>query len=405
MLYISYDGIGEPLGRSQVLAYLVRLARTFEVTLISFEKPGTDRVALHEELAAHRIASVPLRYHRRPPVISTLFDVLVGVWAANRTMRGARPAIVHVRSYVPALIALLARRHTAGKLLFDIRGFWADQRAEGGLWQHGGPLYRLAKRCERRFFREADAIVTLTQASVPQIQRWVEDTRTAIEVIPTCADIESFERRLARPGGPHVVWCGSVGTWYRFDLAPKVADALSLPLTVITRQVEPALELLNGAPARVYSAKQEQVPNELFVGDVGLCLLRSSFSRVATAPTRLGEYLAAGMPVILTPGIGDADAIIERNRIGVVLRGDDVHAISAAAREIETLTADPDLGDRCRRVARERFDLESGASKYAALYRRLLEGPPAEVGSDVKRRSQAACSETTRMDVNQDRVT
>src|SRR5205085_2248061 len=200
-----------------------------------------------------------------------------------------------------------------------------------------------------------------------------DHSSVSIEVIPTCADTELFARRPARPGGPHVVWCGSVGTWYRFDLAGKVADALSLPLTVITRQVEHARELLDGAPARVYSAKQEQVPNELFVGDVGLCLYRSSFSRVATAPTRLGEYLAAGMPVIVTPGVGDAEAIIERNRVGAVLLGDDVDAISAAAREIESLIADPQLGERCRRVAREQFDVESGACKYAALYRRLLE--------------------------------
>ena len=40
ILYVSYDGMLEPLGQSQVLAYLERLADGYEVNLLSFEKPS-----------------------------------------------------------------------------------------------------------------------------------------------------------------------------------------------------------------------------------------------------------------------------------------------------------------------------------------------------------------------------
>ncbi len=371
IVYVSYDGVQEPLGRSQVLGYLSRLAVAHDITLISFEKPDYDAAKLGRELDGFGIAWHPLSYHRRPPVLSTLLDVLAGTWTLIRLSRGSRPAVVHVRSYVPALIALLARRWTGGKLLFDIRGFWADERVEGGLWAAGGRLYCLAKRCERRFFAEADAIVTLTEASVPQIREWTGDRLVEITVIPTCVDLDRFSKQPPRDGGPHALWSGSVGTWYRFDLAPRVAAALGLPLTVIARQTELAREILADYPASVRAVAQEKVSDELFAGDIGLCLIKSSFSKIASAPTRFAEYLAAGMPVVVTPGVGDLESIIDKHRIGVVLAGEDEHAVADAASRVRELAVDPATSERCRGLAREMFDVDVGSARYAAIYERL----------------------------------
>lgn len=375
VFYVSYDGIGEPLGRSQVLAYLVRLAGAHEITLFSFEKEAPT-VALRDEVAAVGIEWRPLRYHRRPPVLSTLLDVLAGRQALIRAARQGRPAIVHVRSYVPALIALLARGRTGGKFLFDIRGFWADERVEGGLWRAGGILYRVAKRCERWFFAEADAIVTLTRASVAQIAEWTQGRAVPIDVIPTCVDLTLYTERPGRPEGPHAVWSGSVGTWYRFDLVPDAARALALPLTVLTRQAELAREALDGYPATVRTVPPEEVSGSLFAGDVGLCLIASSFSKLASAPTRFGEYLAAGMPVLVTPGVGDLETMVEEHRVGAVLRGEDERSMAAAAASLRALASDSAARERCRATARELFDVEEGSRRYAAIYRRLTEQPP-----------------------------
>ena len=233
IIYVSYDGAGEPLGRSQVLGYLTRLASAYDITLISFEKADEARTRVHDELIEVGIDWIPMRYHRRPAVLSTMLDLLAGRRALIGAARRREPAIVHVRSYVPALMALLARRRTKGKLLFDIRGFWVDERVDGGLWRPGGLLYRVAKRCERRFYAEADAIVTLTQASVTQVRVWAGARPVPIQVIPTCVDLQRFARRPERPGGPHVVWIGSIGTWYRFDLTARLASALSLLQTSV----------------------------------------------------------------------------------------------------------------------------------------------------------------------------
>lgn len=393
VFYVSYDGIAEPLGRSQVLAYLYRLSADYDITLFSFEKPGADRNALRAELSARGIEWHPLGYHRRPPVLATLLDVVLGVNALRSAARLHRPELVHVRSYVPALIAMWARRFTRAPMLFDIRGFWADERVEGGIWPGERLpyrlLYRLAKRCERWFFTEADAIVTLTHASVPQVREWAGDRPVPIAVIPTCAELERFSASARRGDGPHLTWCGSIGTWYRFDLAPSLAAVLGWELDVVTRQGELARELLGSARGSVRELSPSQVPSAMFAADVGLCLYVASFSRLACAPTRFAEHLAAGMPVVVTAEVGDMEAIVTEHEVGVVLRGEDEQALNAAANQVLALQADPETPERCRRVARELFDVDAGAARYASLYESLLHS--AATGP-VDRRTRTALS-------------
>lgn len=371
MLYISYDGMGEPLGRSQVAAYLERLAVSADITLISFEKPDADLPALRLQFSASGIRWIPLSYSKRPPVLSTAWDVWAGVRAVRREAARKQPDVIHVRSYVPALIAVRSGLLSRTKLLFDIRGFWADERVEGGLWPAGGILYRVTKRWERRFFVSADAVVTLTHASVPQIQEWLGTRTIPVEVIPTCVDPAPYEESEPRPGGGHTVWSGSLSTWYRFDLAVRLAQVLGRPITVLTRETEAARVALGGIEADVRTVEQGEMPHELFEGDLGLCLIKQSFSKTASAPTRFAEYLAAGMPVAVTSGVGDLEEIVETEGVGAVLRGEDEASLRAAAETLTRLAADSAARRRCREVARERFDVEGGVRVYVNLYRRL----------------------------------
>jgi glycosyltransferase involved in cell wall biosynthesis len=374
VIYVSYDGAAEPLGRSQVVAYLERLAADCEIDLISFEKPGDDRGAVGDRLAESGIRWHPLGYHRRPPVASTAFDVARGTRVLERILQASEgPVIVHARSYVPALMALRARRHADFRFLFDIRGFWADERVEGGIWRRGG-VYRLAKRYERRFFAEADAVVTLTRRSVVQIRDWMGANRAPVEVIPTCVDVEKFgvAARPERP--PRTIWAGTVGGWYDFASGVAIAREIGLPLTVLTRQVEEARRALDGLAAEVRTVPVERIPGELAPGDVGLCTVRPSFSKLASAPTRVAEYLAAGMPLAVLAGVGDLDDLVAGEDVGVALAGPDRASIEASAARLRSLAADPETPERCREVARRLFSLDGGVRAYLRLYRMLAEG-------------------------------
>lgn len=375
VVYVSYDGAGEPLGRSQVVAYLTRLARDCEITLISFEKDGAGRDETAALLGAAGIEWVPCTYHRRPPVLSTVWDVIVGAAAVRRCVRGQQAELVHVRSYVPALMALLARwRGPPSRLLFDIRGFWPDERVLAGAWSRRSPLYRLAKRLERRFFAHADAVVTLTHASVAQIESWLPSPAVPVHVIPTCAEVERFTAASRPEGvGPRVVWCGSVGSFYRFELGVRFADALGIPLLVLTREVTEARAVLGDRSADVRSVLQAAVAQELRPGDVGMCFYAEGFANLARAPTRFAEYLAAGMVVAATPRIGDLDAVIDRHQLGVIVDDESEDGLRRAGERALALASDPDRQAHARRVAVELYSADEGARRYLEIYRQLAD--------------------------------
>ena len=221
--------------------------------------------------------------------------------------------------------------------------------------------------------------MTLTEASVPQIRAWTpEDRETPISVIPTCADVAAYAGGEPRPTGPMAVWNGSIGTWYDFGLAVRVARELGLGLKVLTREVELARAELGGYPADVKTVPHAQVPGELAPGDVGLCLVKPSFSKIASAPTRFAEHLAAGNPVVALAGVGDLGEIIGRERVGVVIDDDGDESVRAALAELEELLRDPQLSARCRGVAKSRFSLSSGVREYQRIYESL--GPSEKLG-------------------------
>ena len=68
ILYISYDGLAEPLGQSQVIPYLKKLSDENEIHVISFEKPSDLKTierhsALKSDLFCSGINWTSLRYH------------------------------------------------------------------------------------------------------------------------------------------------------------------------------------------------------------------------------------------------------------------------------------------------------------------------------------------------------
>ena len=194
LLYISYDGIFEPLGQSQVLAYLEKLAQIgWKINLISYEKriDWCNKSHKHEvSLLIKRsgISWYPLRYHKKLPLLSTLYDVIRGFFLALWLSKQRPIGIIHVRSYVAAIIGLLLTRLKGLKLIFDMRGFWPDERIECGLWNRDSFVYLLAKNFERRFLLSSDIVVSLTNAGVQAMKEFsfLKKSLVRFEIVPTC---------------------------------------------------------------------------------------------------------------------------------------------------------------------------------------------------------------------------
>ena len=146
VIYISYDGMCDPVGASQVLPYLIELSKkNIEFYLISFEKP--ERFKSFEKFVKSQIDNTsitwfPLRYTKNPPVVSTVFDLYKIKKLCKRLCKNNQIDFIHARSYISALAAVKIKRSTQVPFVFDMRGFWADERIDGGIWSFKNPLYK-----------------------------------------------------------------------------------------------------------------------------------------------------------------------------------------------------------------------------------------------------------------------
>src|SRR6266404_1904305 len=124
VLFISYNGMLDPLGQSQVIPYLRELAKTgVRFTLLSFERgaafgmEGRDRCAnLKRQLAGAGIEWHWLRYHQKPSLPATMYDVVNGVRLAKTLVRRNKIELVHARSHIPATMGLALKRRLGVKL-------------------------------------------------------------------------------------------------------------------------------------------------------------------------------------------------------------------------------------------------------------------------------------------------
>lgn len=390
VLYVTYDGLLEPLGQSQVLAYLEKLATEWPIDVLSFEKPkdlaDEPRMAkMRKRLAEAKIGWTPLRYHKSPTVPATAFDIAQGMVCALWLALRRRVAVVHARSYVPALIALPVRTLLGAKLLFDIRGFWADERVDGGLWPKEGRLYRGVKRLESVFIGHADHMVTLTHASARELEQWpaFAEHRPPLTVIPTCADLDRFSPAAPPAREPFVFgYVGSIGTWYLFDETIEFFLALQsrrpdARLLVVNRnehaRVREICARLGVEPDRVeiVAAEHREVPSQIARMHAAAAVIKPSYSKIASAPTKLAEYLGCGVPCVGNVGVGDMEEILEGRRVGVALSDFSPPDLNIAATRLLTLLEDQQLRSRCIATARKLFSLEGGVASYCGIYRKL----------------------------------
>lgn len=384
----------EPLGQSQVLEPLKMLAQNHQITLLSYEKASDwadkpRREALKAEVRGSGIAWLPLRYHKRPTLPATAWDVLAGLIAgASLTLR-RRIEIVHARGYVPALMALCLKRFFGLRFIFDMRGFWADEKVEGGTWKAGGALYRMTKWFEKRFLLGADVVVSLSRAGVAVLREfpYLRGRAAHFEVIPTCANMSLFRPLGPGPARPFTVGCvGSVGLWYMFDEMLECFKIISrlrpeARLLILNRGDHDAIRrklaahAIAAEMADIKAVSFRDVPAEMAKMDAGLFFIKPVFSKIACAPTKLAEFLACGVPCLSNARVGDYAEVLEGENVGAVVSRFSPAEMEKAARKIITLGVDPDARRRCAETARRLYSLESAAEAYDALYHRAKEEP------------------------------
>jgi glycosyltransferase involved in cell wall biosynthesis len=402
VLYISYDGLTDPLGQSQVLPYVTHLSKQgYQFTIVSFEKPlryQKERSVIEGIVKTANINWVPLSFTSKPPVLSKIYDRYRMWQTAVRLHQKEKFDLVHCRSYVAAEMGLRLKKKFGVKMLFDMRGFWADEKVDNGQWNLEKPFYRRLyqhyKKKEKEFLLQADGIVSLTKAAKDYLQQQEQYKKLTIEVIPCCADLKHFNyqnisceavkslrRSLGINEGDKVMsYLGSTGGWYMTKemllffktLLGVYPNYRMLVLTKDDPEKFKAEAVQKGIPPDkiiVTYSDRERLPVFIALSSFSIFFIRNTFSKTASSPTKHAELMGMGVPVICN-NIGDTGNIIEQTGTGLVVNTFDKSSLEEAVIKIPQLENLDKV--QIRGSAAEYFDLEGGVKKYLGLYISLI---------------------------------
>jgi glycosyltransferase involved in cell wall biosynthesis len=395
ILYISYDGFLEPLGQSQVLSYLEGLSNERHIHLISFEKPeDRNNKILFDQIDARIVnANIkwhPLTYHKKPTLIATLWDIskatILSFWLVLRY----RLRIVHARSYVPSIVALLLKKIMKVKYIFDMRGFWADERVDGDIWPRDSYLYHISKKLEKYFLLNADVVISLTHKAVSEMSKfsYLRERTPDFKVITTCTDLDLFKPKYnlkynEKKIKPFIVgYVGSVGVWYLFEEAlayyKLIKEAVpNAQLHIINKgghnYINKCLEEADISKESVLLEARNHlgVVDAMQSMDLGLFIIKPLYSKMSSMPTKLGEFLGCGVPCVCNSGIGDMADIVNNEKVGIVLNSLEKKEKKESILHLLKLIKDSRTKDLCRKAALKYFSLEDGINSYKNIYHSL----------------------------------
>lgn len=378
-------------------------ANGYNITIVSTEKSGNEELIgiLKERLRQAGIKWYFITYTKSPIIFSTVYDILRMNRLCRKLMKEIRFDAIHCRSYIVALIGNSFKKKYGIPFIFDMRGFFADERIDGGIWNQKSFIYRLVyryfKEREATFLTNADYTICITYEARREIHTWrsIAGQPLPIEVIPCCSDSVMFDYKAVDPLQQdktrkelHIntsdfilTYVGAVGTWYMLDEMLDFFKRLSGEYTsakflFITAE-DPKNILAKAAGKGIDTSKliikkvpYRDVPLYLSLSTVSIFFIKPLYSKKASSPTKLGEIMHMGIPIICNSHVGDTDKIITETGAGAIVRTFNTDDYDYLISRIPDLLSVPK--EQIRNAAIMIFGLEKGVQKYKTVYDRVI---------------------------------
>ena len=412
ILFVSYDGMTDSLGQSQVLPYIREISKKdYRYTLISFEKDARyqqHHTTIEKICVDAEIDWIPISYAGSIPIISTIWNVYRLKKEVFKLHKRRPIDLFHSRSHVPSLAAHSLFQKKNVPFLFDMRGFWADERVDGKVWDLSNPIfkkvYTFFKRKEIEFLIDAGAVISLTENGKEEVLSWqhkqttppaLREKQLDISVIPCCVDTELFnplmvssETKVAlqtaleiQPDQFVLGYVGSIGTWY---MLPEMLDFFKILLAIkpnaiflfVSNEGDKVRELalqkgISEDKIRVVSCLHSQVASYISLFTTSIYFIIPAYSKKASSPTKQAELMSMGIPVICNAGVGDSDLIVQKYNAGWVVENftEANYEMVVDAVEKSDFTEFKSISETCKSI----FALEKGAEIFEKSYLRILD--------------------------------
>jgi glycosyltransferase involved in cell wall biosynthesis len=254
-----------------------------------------------------------------------------------------RADLVIARSYPASSLARLAKKYLGIPYVFDLRGMYPEESVNAGIFAAGSPDHRFWKKQERSLISQAALNIVVSEPFAEHLQ--TIDPNAISPVIPCCVDPQKIQYDQASretlkikhelKGRFVLLHLGSFGT--------KDDRKLAARYLLRFKKVKPeaVLVIVSGTPAfgpeikkalqsaglaeddyRIFHPAPREASGLLVLGDAGLILETPRPNTKVCLSVKLGEYLAAGLPVICTPFVEGAARLVRQYDCGLVVDPD-----------------------------------------------------------------------------------
>ena len=366
LAYVTIDSLAEGVGSSQITPLITRLSRSgMKINLISYEKtnPNSELLTYFE--------SIGVEWNFRDFGANGLIG---GVGRLN-SLREEMPKtnLIHARSDIPAVSAIASRQ---APVLWDVRSLWADQKVMIQKSLVNKSLYGIYRGLESIAARKSMGMSTLTSAVVPILEQRHKRLPQLRAVVPTAVDLDYFRLSTIMPSKAQALFSGTYNEYYDLNLSGLFMEEIRKHIEVETHWARPAesnKSQIGVGESKVFPSSQtgmsKLIPHYSF--GVSICKIDAGPSLTAAMPTKIGEFLACGRPIVVNKGLGDMDQFLEEFNAGVILDGTISNLVESASK-LASLLSDSETPHRCRALAEKYFSMDIGASKYLNLYSQIL---------------------------------
>ena len=366
LTYVTIDSLCEGVGSSQITPLISRLSKSgLKISLISYEKYSPSA-----ELQAY-FKSIGVVWTARPFGSSGASGGISRLDDLRREI--PKTDLIHARSDIPAVSAISSQQ---GPVLWDVRSLWADQKIIIQKNLLNKSMYRAYRGLEGLAASKSAGMSTLTRAIVPILEKRHRRLPPLRTVVPTAVDLDRFKLVPQMPPKVRVLYSGTYNEYYDLRLSAQFLEEFRKHVPVETHWAKPAEAIRSEIGVRetyIFPSSQEGmsdlIPNYSF--GISVCKLDAGPSLSAAMPTKIGEFLACGRPIVVNKGLGDMDVFIEEFDAGVILDGTPWSLVEGAIK-LAGLLSDPETPYRCRALAEKYFSIDVGARKYLNLYSQIL---------------------------------
>ena len=315
-----------------------------------------------------------------------LIRILRGAYFVRKISRRDSFDLAHLRAIVPAVIFRLS--FIGRPFIYDIRAF-TGQWVDVGRLQFSSFAFRFLASLEDKLIRDAAGLVVLDQSGSDYLaQRY--GNSFFVKVIPTSADLSdpiSSNLIANLDSSPEVRFVFLGGA--RFPYLP--ISALRFVQGLLSYGFKCSIDFINERDHdfinkackslnfprdcyRLFSLPPEMVRDELNSYDCGLVFIADGFWIRMSSPTKIGEYLAAGLHVIGLEGIAALDRLAAQSTcVDVISRDEhDSHLSEQEAHDFVARVKSSGRSDQARMLAKKFYDRSQAVAKYLDLYQKVL---------------------------------